>query len=102
MEKTQSELVDFIINPDFLEMIKQPIDTFKIPNWFSFDIERNGRIFHITIYTSKDGPVNISHDNGYSAIPHTIIRDFCKTPEGFALLIERLDEMADRIPIRKK
>jgi hypothetical protein len=90
-----TELLKSCINPALLELIKQPIDRINISGYFSFDIQRNGRWFSITIYDGENGQINISDKEH---IMKTYISDYCKTPEDFQKLIERFDEMITRFP----
>jgi hypothetical protein len=99
MKKEQTELLDFTVNPTFLELMKQPISSIKISNFFSFDMERNGRMLHCTIYSGKDGQVNISDINKNGMHGNTILRDFCQTPEDFKKMLEKLDDLLTRMPV---
>lgn len=99
MKKEQTELLDFTINPNFLELMKQPISKVKISAYFSFDIERNGRQLHCTMYSGKEGQVNISDINKHGMIGNIIIQDFCQTPEDFKKMMEKLDDLLTRMPI---
>lgn len=103
MEKEQSELIDHIINPDFLENIKQSKESIAIQSWISFDMERNGTEYYVTIYTGKDGQVNISSksEGGYS-IGQTILSDYCQTIEDFKGTLDKLDDMETRRPKSKE
>jgi hypothetical protein len=101
MKKEQTELLDFTVNPTFLELMKQPISSIKISSYLSFDMERNGRMLHCTIYSGKDGQVNISDINKNGMHGNTILRDFCQTPEDFKKMLEKLDDLLTRIPVQE-
>lgn len=98
MKREQTELVDYFINPSFLEQLQQPLNSIKVSCYHSFDMKRNGRIYHVTIYTGKEGQVNISDVNKYGSMGNTILRDFCQTMDDFKRMIEKLDDLASRFP----
>lgn len=98
MKREQTELIDFFINPSFLEQLHQPLDSISVSCYHSFNIIRNGKEYHITMYTGKNGQVNISDVNKYGSMGNTILRDFCQTMDDFKRMIEKLDDLADRFP----
>lgn len=93
-----TELLDYMINPSFLELMKQPVGTVEIEPYYSFKTERQGRLLIFTFYTGVNGQVNISqrHKNGFSS--SGIIQDFCQTPDDFRKMLERLDDLLTRFP----
>lgn len=99
IKKEQTELLDYTVNPSFLELMKIPISSFKMMAYFSFDMERGGRILNCTIYSGKGGQVNIS-EGGVAG--NTILRDFCQTPNDFDKMLKKLDDLLTRIPVINK
>ena len=99
MKREQTELIDYIVNPTFLEQIKQSVKSIAVQSWFSFNMERNGRKYHVTMYTGKEGQVNISSINKFDMIGNTIICDYCKNINDFISMLEKLDDLQKRMPI---
>ena len=95
--REQTELIKTFINPTFLEAMKQPIESVECDWNYSFNIDRKGGKFHITLYRGKEGRVNISTYNNNS-LGTTIIEDYCQTLDDFSKLIEKLDDMICRMP----
>ena len=98
MKKEHTELLDFTINPSFLELIKQPLENTKNSLYFSFDMERHGKLINCTIYNGKNGQVNISTKEKSCFGNTVIMKDYCKTPEDFKKMMERADELLTRFP----
>ena len=98
MKREQTELLDYTVNPTFLELMKQPISSIKISAYFSFDMTRNGKQLHCTIYSGKEGQVNISDIDKNGMLGNTILRDFCQTPDDFKKMLEKLDDLLTRMP----
>lgn len=94
----QTELLNFIINPSFLELMKQPIVSIGISAYFSFNMIRNNNKIHCTIYSGKEGQVNFSEINKMGMLGETILRDFCQTPQDFEKMLQKLDDLLLRIP----
>jgi len=93
-----TELLDYIINPSFLELMKQSADSVQIEPYFSIKTNRQGRTLTFTFYTSGDGQVNISDTSRGGLSGAMIIRDFCQTPEDFRKMLEKLDDLLIRFP----
>jgi hypothetical protein len=100
--KKETELLKFIINPSFLESIKQPVNEIVTSLYYSFDINRNGTLLHITIYAGEEGQINVSSVNEYGMIGNVILRDFCKTPKDFIDMMAKVDDLIKRFPVIKK
>lgn len=98
MKKNNTELVDYFINPSFLEQIKQPVSSINCNNWFSFDFTRNKRKYSITIYTGKEGQVNISTVNPNGMRGRVVLMDYCQNIEDLKGMFEKIDDMAKRMP----
>jgi len=47
--REQTELIKTFINPTFLEAMKQPIESVECDWNYSFNIDRKGGKFHITL-----------------------------------------------------
>lgn len=98
MKTEQTELLKFTINPSFLELMKQPVSSVELCAYLSFDMTRNCKMLHCTIYTGKEGQVNISDRDKNGMMGNTILRDFCQTPEDFAKMLEKIDDLLLRMP----
>jgi hypothetical protein len=100
MKRQHTELLDFVINPTFLERMQQPVSSFEIRSWFNFTMKRKGRLLHFTMYTGDSGQVNVSDSDQHGCVVNTILRDFCQTPEDFYKMLDKLDDLLTRIPKR--
>lgn len=100
MGQNHTKLLDFTINPDFSSgLLGLPLNKIAISSYFSFDMERDGRILHCTIYSGKEGQVNIS-ETSYGGIDRTILMDYCQTPDDFKNMLDKLDDLLTRMPKR--
>ena len=99
MKREQTELIDYIINPTFLEQMKQSVNSIAVQSWFSFNMERNGMKYHVTMYTGNEGQVNISSVGKFDTIGNTIIRDFCQNINDFLSMLKKLDDLQKRMPM---
>ena len=99
MKREQTKLIGYVINPTFLEQMKQPVSSIALQSWFSFNMERNGRKYQVTMYAGKEGQVNISSIGKFDMLGNTIIQDFCQNIEDFLSLLEKLDDLQRRMPI---
>lgn len=93
-----TELIETFINPTFLEAIKQPVNSIKISSSVSFNMNRKGRSFNVTLYKGEEGQVNISNRTKEGHLASTIIQDYCQTLLDFQKMIKNLDDMIDRLP----
>jgi len=98
MNSKHTELLDFVINPTFLELMKQPVSSVMISPYFSFNMERSGRMLHFTFY-DRDGQVNVSEIDKNGVMGSTILRDFCQTPNDFKNMLRELDDLLTRMPL---
>lgn len=96
--KQHTELIDYFVNPTFLEQIKQPKASINYNLYFSFDFERGGRKYSITMHMGKEGQVNINTITKNGLIGRTVLTDYCQNIEDLKRMFEKLDEMATRIP----
>lgn len=100
MKNEQSELVKFIINPAFLEQIGHSHKDFKV--WvsdLSFEVLRNGIKYVMTFSIEKDAKVKIKlRDSNSYVVADLTITDHCQNIEEFLSLLEKLDDLAKRIP----
>jgi len=97
--KKQTELIRGFINPDFLEAIKQPLDSIEAECYYSLKFKRGGEKFSMTMYDGGNGKVNISKDSTFfDGFPSVILSDHCKTVKDLQDMFERLDEMIHRMP----
>ena len=92
LNRTQTELIDYFINPSFLDRINQSVQSIAVGSNFSFNMERGGKIYHVTMYSGKEGQVNISTPKYLK----TILRDYCKNMEDFENMLKMLDNLAER------
>ena len=98
MKKEQTDLIDHIINPVFLEQMKQSVNSIAVCSNFSFKMERNGKVYHVTMYTGKEGQVNIYSTQQYEHMGNSIITDYCQNIDDFLSMLEKLDDLAKRMP----
>lgn len=79
--------------------MKQPVSSIECSWAYSFNMERKGGTFHVTLYSGEEGQVTISNykDN---FLGNTIIQDYCQTLEDYIKLIEKLDDFIERMPSR--
>lgn len=100
MKKTQTDLVDFLINPAFLELIGVPPNDFQIALSLSFYLQIENQKFYISVSGSESGEVTI-RESGRVGL-ETVIRDYCETPVEFKDLIDRLKDMVKRFPKKEE
>lgn len=93
-----TELLNYTINPSFLELMRQSVDSIHIEPYYSLKIKRSGRELVCTFYTGDSGQVNISAVNKLGLSGNTILRDYCQTPEDFRKMLEKLDDLLIRFP----
>ena len=97
--ETNTHLLLDVINPTFLERMKQPRGSVLIQMWFSFNLSRNDRNFHVTIYSGNSGQVNISTVNQYGNSCNVILTDYCQNMDDFMGMLEKLDDISKRLPV---
>ena len=98
--KEQTELLNFFINPAFLEHIKQPAKSMIFTPYLSISLKfkRNGEIYDMTMYGSETGQVSIYSTDSMGVINTLIVQDHCKNIKELENLMKTLDDLSTRLP----